>query len=273
MIRTTSQIREHYDLETALADRLRHSTREARTTLYNEVYNDLFSKIKHHPQLTRKNNAAEIRKRNQEQLGFLSRFIEDHHTYLEVGAGDCGLTFAVAEKVKQAIAVDVSPVITENARTPDNFELRISDGRSIPVPPESIDIAYSNQLMEHLHEEDAFEQLGNIYQALVNGGSYICVTPNRVNGPHDVSAYFDKTARGLHLKEYTWHELKILFRKAGFSQVNAFIGKAPVFFQAPLSLVILYEYALGLIPHFLRKRLLKIKLLRFPLFIRIEGVK
>jgi predicted SAM-dependent methyltransferase len=50
--------------------------------------------------------------------------------------------------------------------------------------------------MEHLHPDDAFEQLKQIYTALTPGGLYICTTPNRLTGPHDVSKYFDETAAG-----------------------------------------------------------------------------
>jgi predicted SAM-dependent methyltransferase len=38
------------------------------------------------------------------------------------------------------------------------------------VRAESVDLAYSNQLMEHLHPDDASEQLANVYRALKPGG-------------------------------------------------------------------------------------------------------
>jgi hypothetical protein len=57
--------------------------------------------------------------------------------------------------------------------------------------------------MEHLHPEDALEQLQKIRRTLARGGVYVCITPNRVNGPHDVSGLFDDEARGLHLREYS----------------------------------------------------------------------
>ena len=91
----------------------------------------------------------------------------------------------------------------------------------MPVEPGSVDLAYSNQVMEHLHPEDALEQLANIHRALKPGGKYVCVTPNRLNGPHDISRYFEKTAVGLHLKEYTFAELSGLMRESGFRHVSA----------------------------------------------------
>ena len=49
----------------------------------------------------------------------------------------------------------------------------------------------------------ALEQLQNIHRSLADDWLYICITPNRLDGPHDVSQYFDGVARGFHMKEYT----------------------------------------------------------------------
>lgn len=137
--------------------------------------------------------------------------------FLEVGAGDCAFSFEVSKLVKKVYAVDVSEILTDNSVISENFKLILSDGSSIPVSKDSVDIAYSNQLMEHLHPEDAKTQLENIYSSLVDGGIYICLTPSKLYGPHDISKYFDSVATGFHLKEYTITELNKLFQQVGFS--------------------------------------------------------
>jgi hypothetical protein len=78
--------------------------------------------------------------------------------------------------------------------------------------------------MEHLHPDDALEQLGNIHRALKLQGVYCCVTPNRTSGPHDISVYFDSRPRGLHLKEYSYRELSDVLRRAGFRRVTYRVG-------------------------------------------------
>ena len=127
--------------------------------------------------------------------------------YLEIGAGDCSLAFAVAGKVIHVYAIDVSDEISKQIETPANFESIISDGISISVPAGSIDFAYSNQLMEHLHPDDADSQLENAFTALRPGGAYLCITPKRLLAHPTYRLYFDEPT-GFHLKEYTNRELR-----------------------------------------------------------------
>ncbi len=108
--------------------------------------------------------------------------------------------------------------------------------------------------MEHLHPEDAIEQLEHIYRALSAGGFYICVTPNRISGPHDISMHFDAVATGFHLKEYTVTELCALFARIGFSRMRPYIGCAGHYMPVPLSLMEVNERLLKhIVPKIPRK--------------------
>ncbi len=117
----------------------------------------------------------------------------------------------------------------------------LSDGTSIPVPPGSIDVAYSNQLMEHLHPDDARAQLLNLNRALKPGGIYVCQTPNRLTGPHDVSRGFDAVATGFHLREYTNGELIALFRECGFEQVTFYSTVRDYYYRVPTLALLAFE--------------------------------
>ena len=231
--RTAEQIREHYEVEKELAARLRAGDAGERTRLYAKLYDEMYRRVPHHPMLTRKVSPAERRIAVREQMSFLTHFIGKGTTYLEVGAGDCALTFAVAKQVRKAIGVEVSAEITASDWRPGNFELLLSDGTSIPVPAGSVDVAYSNQLMEHLHPEDAREQLVNLNRALRLGGVYLCVTPNRLTGPHDISRGFDVVATGFHLHEYTNAELFALFRSCGFEPLMIYNSIRGYTFRIP----------------------------------------
>jgi SAM-dependent methyltransferase len=169
-------------------------------------------------------------------------------TLLEIGPGDCALSIALAAQLRQVYGLDVSEEITRRLSLPSNFQLILSDGTSVPLPPDSVDVAYSNQLMEHLHPDDALEQLEGIWRALRPGGVYICLTPNRLSGPHDISEHFDSVATGFHLKEYTIGELSQLFRKVGFRKVQTLLGRRGVCVPAPVAPVVAGEALLGLLP-------------------------
>lgn len=232
--RTPEQIKEHYEIEKELANKLRNSNKEERRKLYTSLYDELYKRVPHSPKLIRKADPKAQAWVVEQRMQLLGSFLTPDLTYLEVGPGDCSLSLEVAKRVKKVYAVDVSNEITKNLNCPPNFELIISDGCSVPVPENSVDLVYSHQLMEHLHPDDAYEQMQNIYKALKPGGIYICITPNRLSGPHDVSKYFDEVATGFHLKEYTVTELYQLFKAAGFSQMSLYKSYKRTHLKLPL---------------------------------------
>jgi SAM-dependent methyltransferase len=265
-------LRQHYEVEKELADRLRHATREQRRSLYGLVYDELYQRVPQHPQLTRKASPELSRAGLVPQLRLLRRYLRPETVVLEIGPGDCALSFALAEQVRQVYGLDVSETITQRVSLPSNFKLILSDGTSVPLPPESVDVAYSNQLMEHLHPDDALEQLEGIWRALRPGGVYICITPNGLSGPHDISAHFDSVATGFHLKEYTVAELSQLFRRVGFRKVQTLLGRQGVCIPAPVAPVVAGEAVLGLLPPGPRRALGR-TLGRAFLGIRLLGTK
>lgn len=246
--RSNERVREHYRIEQELAARLKSAPRHERRRLYTAAYDELFRRVPDHPQLALKANTEMRQAEVAARLKLLSGYLHPDIAYLEVGPGDCALATAVARRVRRVYAVDVSNEIAAGVALPANLELAISDGSTIPVPAASVDLAYSDQLMEHLHPDDANEQLRNIYLALKPGGSYICITPNRLSGPHDVSRYFDEVATGFHLREYSVGELVQLFRAAGFREFGVLAGGGGFHLSLPLFLVQLIEQLLGGLP-------------------------
>lgn len=271
--RTIEQLRKHYEIEKELATRLRNAPPQERRYLYSSLYDELFRQVSHHSLLTRKASLQETFRFVSQQIRFLKRFVDKNTVFLEIGPGDCTLSFKVAELVKQVYAIDVSEEITKQSTPPRNFELILSDGSNIPLPASSINVAYSHQLMEHLHPDDAIEQVRNIYTALVPGGTYICITPNRFRGPCDISRYFDTIATGFHLKEYTFTELSNLFKVVGFTKSKAYVGGRGIYIRFPTSLIRLIEKMLIIIPLNYRNVLTQSLPLRLLLGIQLIGVK
>jgi SAM-dependent methyltransferase len=256
--RTIGQLKEHYEVEKELAGRLRTAGKQERQRLYASLYDQLYLRVPHHPQNTRKTDPVARQKVHAGQMKLLQRFIRPNTTFMEIGPGDCSLSIEMARHVEKVFAVDVSKEITKSKNFPPNFQLFLSDGSSIPVPVGSVNAAYSYQLMEHLHPDDAVDQIRNIYEALVPGGHYVCITPNRFAGPHDISKYFDEVATGFHLKEYLTFELANIFNKLGFSKVRAAVGIRGLYLFVPVFPIRWLEISMMLFPVKLRRQIAKV---------------
>lgn len=147
---------------------------------------------------------------------------------LDFGCGYGSATFEFGPHASTVIAAEVSrPMIEAMGAT--MRQKRLSN--VVPVlladDPEralsrwlgAIDVFYSNDVVEHLHPDDMRDHLALAARLLRPGGLYICITPNRITGPHDVSAHFlpyHSKAQGAHISEYSYRELCEAFRAAGF---------------------------------------------------------
>lgn len=271
--RSKGQLREHYEIEKELAGRLRNAAKQERCHLYASLYNELFQRVLHHPQLTQTISPQRTQAAAAAQINILKQFLGKDIKFLEVGAGDCALSLEVAKFVKEVYAVDVFAEIANDLTPPPNFRFILSDGCSIRVPLETVNLAYSHQLMEHLHPEDAFTHLQNIYNALLPGGVYVCITPNRLSGPHDISKHFDTVASGFHLKEYTISELRNLFKKAGFSKVRVRVGARGIYMSIPALPLVLLEKLLWAFPYAMRKSIAIGLPFRLLFDIQLVGIK
>jgi SAM-dependent methyltransferase len=249
---------DHYTIERRLADRLRAAPPDQRTRVYGEVYDELFRCIPDHPQLS-----IDPDQRNQQvlaRLRFVSRFLNKDSCLMEIGAGDCAFSINAAHLIRRGIVVDVSEVIVSAAAEVENLEIVITNGISLPVARGSVDVAYSDQLMEHLHPDDAQGQLVNVVRALRPGGVYICITPNRIYGPHDVSRGFDEVATGLHLREYSAHEIRQMFLAAGFKKVDFYAGGRGHYVRLPAPVALAAETGFEDLPKSIRSKVPRLAL-------------
>ncbi len=264
--RTPEQIRLHYETEKRLAQRLRQSTKTERQHLYSEVYDELYRTITFEPLVERSKNAEAQAWVANYRMDLLRPFLSPEKTYGEVGPGDCCVALAVQPLVKKVYAIDVSAEISKSVTFPENFELVLFDGCNIPLPDNSLDVAYSNQVIEHLHPDDAADQIKSIYQKVAPGGYFICITPNRLSGPHDISQYFDEVATCFHLKEYTTTELYHVLRDAGFQRVWLYKSRKTQNIKIPLNgvtlpIISLLESVTDLLPFALKRKVASLPLL------------
>lgn len=271
--RSIEKIRHHYRIEKNLAQRLMSSQAEERTSLYSDLYDELFRQVPDHPQLMEKNDGKLEGRRVKAQTRLLRPLLNKDTVFLEVGAGGCALAKAISDLVKHCFAVDVSQEICADVEFTEHFQFKQSNGTSIPVPDHSVDLVYSNQLMEHLHPDDAIAQLHNVYRVLKPGGRYVCVTPSRLSGPHDVSQHFDDTATGFHLREYTNSELVKLFQQVGFKSFSCFIGYGGWGLRVPLAGIQALEDIVNKIPKVFRRAIARFPPVRIALGVKLFAVK
>jgi ubiquinone/menaquinone biosynthesis C-methylase UbiE len=251
-IRSGERLKVHYVLERRLAHRLANAPQAERQHVYGEVYYELFESIKDHPQNTqdRINDLTHV----EGELAGLRPYLRSQDVYLEIGCGDAGTSFAVASMVATSIGLDVNDSLVDMTAAPQNFRFLKSDGIRIDLPDASVDFVHSNNLMEHVHPEDAKLQLLEIARVLKAGGKYRCVTPSRLTGPHDISVYFDYEPTGFHLREYDYGSLHALLKSAGFSKISFAVGSRREF-VIPFVLLRAMELCLYSLPKSLRAKL------------------
>lgn len=208
-----------YQVEVEQADKLRKASASERKRLYSNVYGEYFRKLPFHPQFTVKQNENLKQNRVAYQLRQILPFIKGRKRFMEIGAGDCSVSIAASNYCTEIYALEVSNEIADNSGLPANVKLLFFDGFDIPLDSNSIDVAYSNQLMEHIHPDDIEEQLRGVFRVLRRGGVYVCITPNRISGPHDISRFFTDKPVGFHLREYSASELCNIFHQTGFTKV------------------------------------------------------
>jgi SAM-dependent methyltransferase len=216
---TEEQIIQIYESEIKHSNRLRISDSKKRKLLYEKVYEDYYSELPFHPAFKVKKNFEIQKNRLDFQLNKIIPIVNKNQVFVEVGAGDCALSKQLSSYVGKIYALEISKTYAmQENRLPSNMEIIIFDGFNFPFEANSIDFVYSNQLIEHLHPDDAIEQLKSIFNCLKKGGRHMIITPNRLLGPGDISGHFGDEPIGFHLKEYTDLELRSILKSVGFKK-------------------------------------------------------
>ena len=220
--RSFDQVYNHYLVEKELAEKLRLSSQNERTQIYLSMYDTLFRRVPDHPRITRSGNRELTDFANNSKLSLTRRYIGSHSTVLEFAPGDCKFAMLLCQYARFVYAVDISDQRNVLERDPENFQLIIYDGYQLEVPENSIDVIFSDQLIEHFHPDDSSLHFQLTWRLLAPGGIYIFRTPHAFSGPHDISKFFSDTPEGFHLKEWTYGELTSLLQTLGFRKIRGY---------------------------------------------------
>jgi len=214
--RTSEQLRNHYEVERSIADKLKKADRDERKRIYETMYDDLFRMVPDHPRLTQRKSAKLSAVANRSKMNFVRRFIGPGKVFVEFAPGDCHFATEVSKRVRHVYGVDISDQRGEKHDAPRNFELIVYDGYHIDLPAETADVVFSDQLIEHLHPEEVVDHFRLVAHLLRKDGVYVFRTPHRFSGPHDISGYFSDESEGFHLKEWTYTELEEVLKRSGY---------------------------------------------------------
>lgn len=237
-------------MERALAGRLRAaSTRAERAAVYETMYDELFAQVPDHPRLAGGKSPAQIEAINDIKMRLVAPFLRPDMRVVDVGSGDCTFAFRLCRRVRAVVGLDISDASQTAADAPDNFELVVYDGFHLPETFGTVDLAFSDQLVEHLHPDDAEWHFRMIGDVLAPGGVYLFRTPHHHSGPHDVSRFFTRgEPEGFHLKEWTFGEIGPVLKRAGYRRVSVFWSARGRSLPLPLGLVAPLERMVGAWP-------------------------
>ena len=133
-------------------------------------------------------------------------------TYLASLGFSCRATEITSERGKSQVQSE-SGVSWNNS---DGVHLERFESES------SYDVVLSDQVVEHIHPEDAARHLRGALAILKPGGRYIFRTPYALFGPWDITRVMGgEEPAGLHLREYNYQDIVPLLKQAGFTEVRA----------------------------------------------------
>jgi SAM-dependent methyltransferase len=268
--RTPAQVVNHYQVEKAIADRLKRADREERKIIYAGMYDELFARVPDHPRLTAVRDPDSLRRHNEKKLALVERFVNPAAVFVEFAPGDCTFAYLVCGRAGRVVGVDISDQSLPGSPVPPNFTLRVYDGFDPGLPENFADVVFSDQFVEHLHPDDADLHFRMVRTILKPGGSYILRTPHAFHGPFDVSAFFSRVPEGFHLKEWTFAGLRDTLRRSGYTSWRGGFRRRGRYRELPVGLFAAFEGIVRPLPH--RARALVSRFL-LPRHIYIRAVK
>ena len=160
------------------------------------------------------------------ELQAVLELIPPRSSVLEIGAGTGWQARALAEHGHQVSAVEVA---SSNYREELVWPVTEYDGEHIPFPPDSFDIVFSSNVLEHIPNVREFQR--ELHRVLKPGGSAIHVVPSsawslwtnlttvlkqwRIAEPHGEHAK-NATVEILQFRRQAWENL---FTKSGWSVI------------------------------------------------------
>ncbi len=219
---TEEMILAHWTLEQRLTRELLESKPENRWETFERCYTTLYGELEWLNRLTGGTNTTPPAERYQhwaELIGTTPKSV------YEVGSGKAAMIGYLAQLGHQCTATEITRERgAQHVVEHPNLRWTQSDGIHLGrfEPLGTYDFVLSDNVVEHMHPDDLIPHLQGARDILKPGGQYLMAVPHPWFGPWDVSKVFKyEVASGMHLKEYTYRELRQAATRAGFREVAA----------------------------------------------------
>lgn len=146
-----------------------------------------------------------------------ARLLVEEKIVLDVGSGVGYGSRILAEKASSVLAVDVAEEAvryTGQKYAAENIETVVGDGQGLPLASDSVDVAVSFELIEHLQGQQA--HLQEVSRVLKPDGLTVISTPNRIFYSQE-----SNQANPFHTHEFDFQEF-LDFLKSVFSSVEIY---------------------------------------------------
>jgi 2-polyprenyl-3-methyl-5-hydroxy-6-metoxy-1,4-benzoquinol methylase len=235
---------DHFIREKAICNKIRNTDRRSaeRTELFKEVYTIAHEATKKYidtgfltPDVSFKENLCRL----------ANKLFKKPGSMLELGCGKGYLLRAMDKLGWKCKGVDI-----DTSGALDEVKDKIQQADIVSFRDiRKYDLIIVDQVLEHIPKQDCHYFLGNVYSMLKRGGFLVSCTPNRLNGPHDVSRWFlplGAVAEGTHFNEMTLEETISAMKSCGF--LNFKIPSFPVPQKVPSRLDFMLFWTENYIP-------------------------
>ena len=211
------------------------------------------------------------RSTNDKVLGLVIPFVKAGNKVADIGAGEGFFSKMVGEYVEKELRLPASDIVTACDIFPEYFRyssircLKISSDGRLPYEDQSIDVACSLEVVEHVEDQFAFAR--ELHRILKPGGIAIVSTPNVLNANsrwrflHSGFAVLfdplllsstDPVHTSGHINPVSYYYLAYQLRRAGFRTVSVEYDR---FKNSARALLVLFGAAIWIGNRFLRPRL------------------
>jgi SAM-dependent methyltransferase len=210
---------EAFHLENRYHDLLiREKDAKKRERLYDEFYSNL---LQFYGRTNQQDDSLEIKIAGKDPQVTLFEKELRGKSIIDFGCGEGHFLMNIQKKLPYKKLTGVDVFIPENLKKNPDIHF-ISSGIIHYQTDEKFEVAFSDNVIEHLAPMDLADHLKSVYDSLVPGGKFILVMPNRLFGPMDITRILDNSssgkveAKGGHLNESTYHEMVDALSKVGF---------------------------------------------------------